>query len=238
MNAADRCIARIVSRTGHPVQRLVLEMPASFRFRAGQYLTVAHPDGGIPLSIASAPRRLPLLHLHYRSTPGNPEAARMDALLDGGSTLEISGPAGSVGLEPPGAGPTLIVAGGTGIAQAFGLVDALPDRAEHGDLTVLWCADRQDDFYQQDALAGRAALVTIADPRRDEDNAALAWLRRHGGRFAAAGSQVVVCGAPAFVYAACDALHAAGVPTSRLQSDVFDYAPRPGSGSDGRSRSA
>ena len=59
------CTASILSRRGAPVQRIVLRMPDRFRFRPGQYLEVLHPDGPVPMSIASAPHRLPELHLHY-----------------------------------------------------------------------------------------------------------------------------------------------------------------------------
>jgi CDP-4-dehydro-6-deoxyglucose reductase, E3 len=239
VTAARRCTARIVARTGEPVQRIVLEMPERFRFRAGQYLTVQHPGGGIPLSIASAPRRLPLLHLHYRSTPGNPDAARLDGLLERGEPLAVSGPAGTVSVDAASRSPILLVAGGTGMAQVFGLLDELAGRPEPADVTVLWCADRESDFYLREDLAAMGATVTtIADPARGPDNAGLRWLAREAGRWQRPGSQVVLCGGPAFVYAAADALIAAGVPERHLQADVFDYAPRPGNGSGGSSRSA
>jgi CDP-4-dehydro-6-deoxyglucose reductase, E3 len=234
-----RCTARIVSRTGTPVQRIVLEMPEWFRFRAGQYLTVEHPGGGIPLSIASAPRRLPILHLHYRSTPGNADAAGLDGLLERGDPLKISGPAGSVSIDAASRSPILLAAGGTGMAQVFGLLDELSVRPERADVAVLWCADRESDFYLREELAASGATVTtIADPARGPDNAGLRWLAREAGRFRQPCSQVVLSGSPAFAYAAADTLTAAGVPEAHLQSDVFAYAPRPGSGSGGSSRSA
>ena len=66
------------------IRILSLVGPADFSFRAGQYVVFEHPDGGIPMSIASSPGRLPHIVFHYRSTPGVPEAARFDALLDAG----------------------------------------------------------------------------------------------------------------------------------------------------------
>jgi CDP-4-dehydro-6-deoxyglucose reductase, E3 len=227
MTPARAYTARIISRTGSPVQRIVLEMPPSFRFAAGQYLQVMHPDGPVPLSIASAPWRLPELHLHYRSTPGAPEAARMDALLATAEHLVVSDPAGDVTLPVP--APFLIVAGGTGISQANSFVDAYC-RADPGALvTLLWCVDQPDEAYLAEELGALHApwlnLVIVADADRSPANAGLRWLHRHGAEFV--GRPVVLAGSPGFVYAACDALVAAGLDISQMRSDVFAYAPRP-----------
>ncbi len=231
--------ARIVSRTGHPVQRIVLRMPDDFVFEAGQYLEVLHPDGPVPLSIASAPRRLPALHLHYQSVEGLAEAARMDALLGSRDSLEVRGPSGTVRLTAPLPAPALIAAGGTGMAQAMSFLDSFAgtESAPGAALTLLWCVDDEADFYLRDDLMALDAPwldhVLIADPERSERNRAMTWLRQHGRAFAEKkqhmldASPVVLCGGPGFVYAACDALRAVGVTAAQMQSDVFSYAPRP-----------
>lgn len=234
MTAPATWEATIRARSGAPVQRIVLEVPAGFRFQAGQYLTVLHPDGPVPLSIASAPRRLPELHLHYRSTPGVAEAARMDELLERAGSLTLQGPAGDVRLPRALTGPALLIAGGTGIAQAWSFLDEFAEGPPEHPVSLLWSADRADDFYLRDELEALAgdwlALQLVADPRRDPRNDALAWLRAHAADACGGteqGGPVILCGGPAFVYAACDALAAAGIDSGRLQSDVFSYAPRP-----------
>jgi CDP-4-dehydro-6-deoxyglucose reductase, E3 len=216
--------------TAWPVQRIVLTVESSgFRFRSGQYVQVLHPDGPIPLSIASAPRRLPELHLHYRSTPGVAEAARLDGLLAAGGALELSAPAGDVVLPAPLPGPTLIVAGGTGAAQAMSFIDDFLGTDPGAAVTLLWCVDQPADAYLEHDLTALEApwldVVVVADADRSPANRGLAWLRTHGERFRA---PVVLAGSPGFVYAACDALAAAGLPAAQLRSDVFAYAPRPG----------
>jgi CDP-4-dehydro-6-deoxyglucose reductase, E3 len=248
MAQSARCVARIVAITGRPVQRIVLTMPSAFRFRAGQYLTIDHPQGGIPLSIASAPWRLPELHLHYRSTPEAPEAERLDGLLASRTELDIAGPDGNVALIHPLPAPVLLVAGGTGIAQILSILDDLRGSAPAHRVTVLWCVDDAGDFYayamdELNALRSeRIDIVLRADPNRTAANAGMAWLRAHGRAFRSpacqAACQIVLAGGPAFVYAASDALRESGVPATQLQSDVFAYAPRPGSGKSGSSRSA
>ena len=65
------------------VTLLTFESLAPFRFEAGQYVALHHPQGDVPMSLASAPRRLPYFELHYRPIAGTVEAARMDQLLAG-----------------------------------------------------------------------------------------------------------------------------------------------------------
>lgn len=203
-------------------------MPAGFAFRAGQYIEAVHPDGTIPLSIASAPWRLPELHLHYRSTPGIAEAERMDELLAAAGALTLTGPGGDVRLDPPLPAPALIVAGGTGIAQAMSFIDAFCHQPPGTDVTLLWCADRADEFYLAEQLQALQApwlrTILIADAERSAANRGLTWLRDHGAAYAA--GPVILAGGPAFVYSACDVLQATGVGLERMQSDVFSYAPR------------
>ncbi|MEZ5559271.1 MAG: hypothetical protein R3E86_12125 [Pseudomonadales bacterium] len=216
-----------------PVRLLSLEMPDCFHFEAGQYLEIALPEGSIPLSIASAPWRLPRLELHYRSTPGAPEAAQLDTLLEHAGTstttlLKVRGPLGSVRLSPPLTQPLLLIAGGTGAAQAMSIIDTLTRQVPVFPVTLLWCADEPDDFYLEPALRALDAawleLQLIADAERSDANRGLDWLRRNAARFA--GTQVVLAGSPAFVYRVCDLLETQGVPLAALRSDVFDYAPR------------
>ncbi|MEQ8860634.1 MAG: hypothetical protein RIC56_18485 [Pseudomonadales bacterium] len=222
--------AIIVSRTGRPVQRIVLRLADTFTFRAGQYLEVVHPDGAIPLSIASAPHRLPELHLHYLSMPDTPEAARMDALLDASDELEIRGPAGTVALPRSLPAAALIAAGGTGVAQAMSFIDGYLERDPGAPLWLLWCADLESDFYLRQELEALEApwLQTnlIADAARSSTNRGLRWLREHAGGFRHHDSRIVLAGSPGFVYAAQDALLEAGIAPRQMQSDVFSYAPR------------
>jgi CDP-4-dehydro-6-deoxyglucose reductase len=218
---------------GDPVRRITLQMPAGFTFRAGHYVEIVHRDGSIPLSIASAPWRLPALHLHYLSTPGAAEAALMDELLATGEPLTVRGPAGEVQLPQPLPGPLLLVAGGTGIAQALAFVDAFQRTPPATGVTLVWCVDTPEGLYLLQELEAMASdwltFVPIVDGRRDSDNAALHWLREHviaGADGSQAPGPIVLAGSPGFVYAAFDALTGAGADPDLIQSDVFAYAPR------------
>ena len=228
---------RLLALAGMPVQRLTLEMPADFAFEAGQYVEVIHPEGSIPLSIASGPRQLPELHLHYRATPGVAEAHWMDELLASSQTFDIRGPLGDVRL-PTATDALLLVAGGTGIAQALSMIDELAGRPPSYPVSLLWCVDQQRDLYCASDLAALAAdwldIEYVVDANRTTANRGLARLRERahlsqlaltqGGR--AGEPWVLLAGGPGFVYRAMDRLLDAGIDEHCLHSDVFAYAPR------------
>lgn len=217
------------------MQRIVLEMPDGFAFRAGQYLEVMHPEGSIPLSIASGPRRLPQLHLHYRSTPGVREAAWMDELLERGGLLTVRGPGGDVTLPDADDLPLLLVAGGTGISQVCALIDQLAVLTARASVTVLWCVDAAGDLYcraELDAVRRPwLQLEYVVDARRGPDNAGMRRITEIGRRMTAdppaTKPWILLAGSPGFVYAASDALTDAGVDAECLHADAFAWAPRP-----------
>lgn len=216
------------------VQILTLDITDPFRFKAGQYLEVVHPDGtAIPLSIASPPEQLPFLSLHYRSTPGMVEAERMNELLEQGA-LTVRGGSGDVYLSPEDDGPLLLVAGGTGISQALCLALAQSNRYPETAVRLLACADTEADLYFGDLLPQTRNFNAhlIADSNRDSGNRGLQWLGSDGVAFLRGTEQsgkrarVILSGSPAFVYAATDRLTAEDVAIETLESDVYAWAPR------------
>lgn len=226
-SAAILNIERRALAADPPIQILTLELTEPFAFAAGQYLTVQHPDGTeIPLSIASPPELLPVLHLHYRSTPGLAEASRMDELLEG-TRLTLAGGMGEVQLTDADHRPLLLAAGGTGISQALCLALAQTSRHPDAPVQMLACADSDADLYFADLLPQGPAFSArlIADPARDGSNKGLNWLADHAGNLDPA-QRIVLSGSPSFVYAATDTLIQAGIDESRMESDVYAWAPR------------
>jgi len=217
--------ANIVSRIGTPIQRITLRLVDDYSFIAGQYLQVLGPDSSlIPMSIASAPQRLPELELHYRSTPGVAEAVIMDTLLEG-ETLEITAPAGNATAGPLDK-PLFIVAGGSGAAQAFSCAEDRGARAGTAPTTILWCADDAAEIYNTEVLQSFSdvQLQVCIDNRRGPKNEGMAWLRANASKHL--GGRVILAGGPGLVYAATDILLELGYPQRDLHADVYDYAPR------------
>lgn len=222
---------RDISATSN-VQKLVLQVSREFNFQAGQYLQIVHPTGElIPLSIATAPHRLPELHLHYQST-STPEAALIDGLLmafeQGAREIDVRDPSGEVVLDAALRQPLLLIAGGTGAAQAASFIDQLTFTPPPYDVTLLLCADTENDLYLRQWLEALDApwlkTTLIADTRRTQENDSLIWLTEHAHSLTT--HRIVLSGSPGFVYAATDTLTRSAIPESSLESDVFSYAPR------------
>ncbi|MCZ6641604.1 MAG: hypothetical protein O7F71_08510 [Gammaproteobacteria bacterium] len=233
MTSLDFSIAHLVSTTNTLVQKLTLRVSTTFHFQAGQYLKIAHPSGElIPLSIATAPYRLPELDLHYQSTAA-PEATLMDEMLEaskrGSCEFSICGPFGDVVSGSTRLRPLLLIAGGTGAAQAASFIDQLTATPPEHAVTALFCADTIADLYLRTWLDELDApwldSVFIADARRTPDNRSLAWLETRAETLM--DHRIVLSGSPGFVYGAADILTRSGIAKSALESDVFTYSRTP-----------
>ena len=216
--------ATITSISTGTVRQLLVRCE-NYQFQCGQYTLIELPGGlQIPLSIASSPHTLPQLAFHYRSTPGYPEAEAFDALLEQTLPIEvsISNPQGDV-ITPLHSEDLLVVAAGTGAAQAFASTSW---RGQHGlaTTTVRFCVDEHDNYAQPElaSIVG-STVYSFVDAVPGDNQEGLAWLNDHP---LDSYATILLCGGPDFVYAMTDLLEARGVPSSRMHSDVYSYAPR------------
>jgi CDP-4-dehydro-6-deoxyglucose reductase len=220
--------ARIASVAHHDsgVRLVSLTLPAPFPFHAGQYVNVVHPGGvRIPMSIASAPERIPELELHYRPLPGVAEAALMNELLDAGDAMSIEGPFGDVRVIGPLEEGLLLIAGGSGISQCRAIAEHLRCVEHAHPVCLVWSVTQRDHLYADDELSRFAPWLeyeAVVDTPQ-EKSAILAWLR---SRTLPTSGRVIVSGSPGFVYAVLDTLNELGATHLAIESDVFSYAPR------------
>ena len=213
------------------------EMPEGVR--AGHYVLLQHPDGtDIPFSLASPPRDLPGLHLHYQATAGSEDARRVDEILGAGGKVGVSLPHGRCGIEGSPNQPLLIIAGGTGITQARSiLLEHLP--GADVPVRLYWGTPRAEDLYlaaELDALARQwsefdwfAAIETgaLADgPCRRGRAADLVSADIDAGHLELDRWDVLLAGGPPMVWGTIRALEPAGLTAARTRADVFEYAPR------------
>jgi CDP-4-dehydro-6-deoxyglucose reductase len=208
---------------------LARSLPETFRHRPGQYLNVVHPGGGaIPLSIASAPERLPELELHYRPTRGVVQADLMNDLLASASaTTEwtLDGPHGNVIVDGATTDALWLIAGGTGIAQCCCIVDHLRSVPQNEPVHLLWSVSDPAHLYCDSQLRARASWLSyepLVDAPGSTTNAAVAWLRRND---VVVHGRVILSGGPAFVHAVHDVLRETTRAGTSFESDVFSYAP-------------
>jgi CDP-4-dehydro-6-deoxyglucose reductase, E3 len=217
--------ADIIDISGIPVRRIRLHLDHPYAFTSGQHLNIVAPDGSlIPMSIASAPERLPELELHYRPVAGAAEADTLNNLLED-KQLNITPAQGDVGSGEP-SEDLFIVAGGSGAAQAFSCAEHRSAIGASGSTTVLWCADDLQDIYEQETLRAmqNVELHVCIDNRRTPENEGMLWIASNAHKFI--NAYVLIAGSPGFVYTVTDLLVAAGFNQQQLHADVYAYAPR------------
>jgi CDP-4-dehydro-6-deoxyglucose reductase len=220
--------ARIASIAHHGsgVRLITLTLPAPFPFHAGQYLNVVHPSGvRIPMSIASAPERVPDLELHYRPLSGVAEAVLMDQLLEEGDAISIEGPFGDVRVNGPLDDDLLLIAGGSGISQCRAILEHLRCVEHAHPARLVWSVTQRDHLYADAELRGFAPWLdyeAVVDTPQAK-SAVLAWLGTHT---LPTSGRIIVSGSPGFVYAVVDTLNELGPTHIAIESDVFSYAPR------------
>ena len=219
-----------VARSTPRTRRLRLTVAGGpFGFRAGQavFAGVAGAGTRAPYSIASPPSlgaagALELLV----PADGAFGQAGLDPYTVVGATLDIDGPLGTFGVPASaGAGPLLLVAGGTGISP---LRSVILDRLDHPGFTtatLVYSVRTPDEFAYADdfaalAAAGRLTLHTTIT--RDEGPA------DQPARFGRVGAELLraalphpeayclVCGPAGFVQTVTATLEALGVPAGRI----------------------
>ena len=226
------------------VMQVWLRLPAveTLRFQPGQYLDVLL-DGGRrrSFSIANPPHDSELIELHVRRVAGGGFTERLFGadgdFLHPGSLLRIEGPLGQF-IYRPGAGPLVMIAGGTGFAPLKSMLrHILEDGSDNGrDLHLYWGARRPPDLYEE------ATALTWARryPRfhfhtvLSESNATEAGPNRRSGWVHEAvladhpnltGFEVYAAGPPAMIEAIRTSFPDQGLDPDRLYFDSFDYAP-------------
>ncbi|HET7755879.1 MAG TPA: 2Fe-2S iron-sulfur cluster-binding protein [Steroidobacteraceae bacterium] len=226
------------------VLQVMLRLPAvePLRFHAGQYLDVLL-DGGRrrSFSIASPPHDSELLELHVRRVAGGGFTERLfgggpkgGAPLTVGSLLRIEGPLGQFSYRD-GAGPVIMVAGGTGFAPLKAMLRHALETGSRRPIHFYWGARHARDVYEEGLVLGwthaHAALRFTAV--LSEASLAEAAHHRTGWVHEAvvadypqlSACEVYAAGPPAMIEAMRTDFPRHGLPAERLYFDSFDYAP-------------
>lgn len=220
------------------VSVLQLRLPAGqrARFKAGQYLQVALPDGSRrSYSMANPPHESDTLQLHIRHVQGG-QFTRIVPQLQPGDMLQVELPFGNFELREESAAPMLCVVGGTGFAPVKSLLDDLVKKGIKRPVTLIWGGRNRSGLYLLAAverwrklLPGFGFIPALEDAA---DAQALAGfqgrvddaLRAHCPTLA--GHEVYCCGAPAMVAAVKKAcVEERGLDPHHFFSDVFVPGP-------------
>ena len=220
------------------VSLLVLRLPAGQRakFKAGQYLQVALPDGSRrAYSLANPPHESDTLQLHIRHLPGG-LFTQIVQQLKPGDVLQVELPFGSFELKEDTSAPMLCVVGGTGFAPVKSLLDDMLKKGVKRPVTLIWGGRNKAGLYLMAAVdrwqklwPGFSFIAAVEDA---DDAQSLGGfhgrvddaVRTHCTSLA--GHEVYCCGAPAMVAAVKKAcVEELGLDAGHFFSDVFVPGP-------------
>ncbi|HXQ63957.1 MAG TPA: FAD-binding oxidoreductase [Steroidobacteraceae bacterium] len=236
------CRVDRLERLAPDVIGMYLRLPAveEFHFRAGQYLDVMLPGGRRrSFSIASPPHDAGLIELHVRRVAGGEFTAQVFETLTRGALLRIEGPMGQFVYRDPvdgdGAGPAILVAGGTGFAPAKAILRHVLETGSHRPLFLYWGARHEVDLYEDSWVRERLVrfpslhyVSVLSEPTPDEAARHRTGLVHEAvlDDFADLGAaEVYAAGPPALIAALRATLPARGLDQDRLYFDSFEYAP-------------
>lgn len=198
-----------------------------FAFEAGQACLVGLAGSTLkkPYSIASSPREATLtgtIEILTRIDTADESGPHLER-AEKGTTLDVGGPFGTFAL-PDEAEPTLLVAGGTGIAPLRSMAVEWLAAGRQG-LSLVYCARTPDELVYGFDLQSRAEPgcfgVTLVVTR-----AAEGWKGRVGRpdegllreALPAPGARCVACGPPALIGSLRVLLPRVGVGVDRLHT--------------------
>lgn len=216
-----RTEARVVALAdeGGANRRLTLAVPDWPGFAPGQFVMLS------PGARGAAPRSDPLLPRPmavYRESPRAGERAieilfkvhgRGTALLADvrrGERVRLVGPLGTPFPDPPGATPSLLVAGGTGIASVYALAARLAGRG--AAVTVLLGARTAADLMGGDDFAALGVGLEVATEDGSRGRRGLVTALLAAALERAPGACVYACGPTPMMRAAADLAAAHGQP--------------------------
>lgn len=220
------------------VSVLQLRLPAGQRakFKAGQYLQVALPDGSRrSYSMANPPHESDSLQLHIRHVPGG-QFTQIVPQLKAGDTLQVELPYGNFELKEESTAPMLCVVGGTGFAPVKSLLDDMAKKKVQRPVTLVWGGRDKGGLYLLSAVEKwQKQLPGFTFVPALEDAGDAAALNGFNGRVddavrqrfdALAGHEVYCCGSPGMVAAVRKAcVEERGLDPHHFFSDVFVPGP-------------
>jgi NAD(P)H-flavin reductase/ferredoxin len=220
------------------VNVLQLRLPAGQRakFKAGQYLRLAMPDGTRrSYSMANPPHESDMLQLHVRHVAGGQFSAIVPN-LKAGDLLEVELPFGNFELKEETAVPMLCVVGGTGFAPVKSLLDDLVKKKVQRPVTLIWGGRNKAGLYMLSAVEKwKKSLPGFQFVAALEDAAVASELGGFLGRVddavrahaqSLAGTEVYCCGSPGMVAAVKKVcVDERGLDPHHFFSDVFVPGP-------------
>lgn len=232
--AAASIPARVVAMESPTadVKRVTLRFPPQMspRFEPGQFLHIAWKDGPPrAFSIANRPREDGTVELQIgRKWNGNFTRHVFEEMKPG-DLLRVSGPYGNFRFQSSGK-PVVFVAGGTGIAPIFAMLENMSSDPPDIPVSLYWGCRGADGFYLAEELRSITQRfpqfdlhTVVSEPRPD-------WSGRtgfvHEACFADIGGfdglQLYACGNPMMIDALERGALSRGMPPQDFFADKFN----------------
>ena len=236
-----KIVTKLIARNevAEGTMAFALERPATFDFRAGQFMVVVLPDpphtdaegNRRVFSIASPPQDTTRLLLATRMTGTAFKRSLAEVPL--GTPIDLSGPAGDFVLHEDASRPAVFIAGGIGITPFRSMLqDAVSRRLTHR-ITLIYSnrtpegAAFHEEFVR---LAQTHANLTYVPTMTQADKARQPWGGERGHLNAdflrshipeSATSIFYLAGPPGLVAAVTKAMSEAGVDPAHVRSEEF-----------------
>lgn len=198
-------------------------------FQPGQYVAIGWDDGrDRSFSIANAPRCDGSIDLQIGRVDGGGFTRHVFETMRLHDVVRVRGPFGGFGMRP-GTRPVIFIAGGTGIAPIWSILETFDATPPAVPISIYWTNRGLDGFYMAGklrALSGRHADVryvpVVSDPGGTLDG-------RGGGVQDAvledsadlSTHDVYACGSPGMIDVLRDALTTHGLRADRFFADSF-----------------
>ena len=222
----------------YDIKQVTWEVSQPVHYKAGQYMNVTWPDGpgwrSYSFSAAPGPDGLTHLSTYIRRVPGGAFTERLFGEDMSATQFEIEAPHGGFWLRD-GAGPVLLIGGGSGLAPLMSLLEDAANRGVKRDAILLFGGRAERDLYCRDEIAAIAARWS----GRFEFRPVLSEVEPPGIRFGLVtqeipsaiaelggvdGLQAYLCGPPGMIDAGLAALSAADVQLGAIHYDKFTDA--------------
>lgn len=187
-------------------------------FQPGQYINLNIPGVDRPraFSLANSASEKNEVELHIRLVPGGKGSTYIHNQLSEGDTIGLSGPYGQFFVRTSRPGPTLFLAGGSGLSSPKSMILDLLDDGWSDPITLIHGVRTAKDIFFQDLFEDLAQkhsnfryVPALSQPEDDNWKGEVGFVhevaeRLYDGKFS--GMNAYLCGPPVMINACVDAL--------------------------------
>lgn len=233
VDAVQECHGRVVAQQAltHDITRLTVRMDTSLNYKAGQYAEIAIeslPNVFRNYSFASMPSSEANLEFFVRLVENGIFSTQVNHSNVIGQKVTVRGPLGDFHLRPSSA-PLLLIAGGSGLAPIFSILeDGLAQQLKR-DAVLLFGARTEHDLYLLEDIKQIAKqwhgsfsfIPVLSDENNQEWQGARGYVTAHIQNVLTPDTHAYLCGPPAMVDAASHLLKEHNIKPEHIHADRF-----------------